>query len=551
MFFKDQEFKEIFIAESLESYDSLCLLLTHLEKKPKDEKLLAEIFRLLHNMKANSKSIGYKDITELSHKLETAFGHIRNHTLSFSGNIKIVLFDGIDLLAELIRNIDNKNFKGPEPELLHNLDLIISSTSGANVELQSVKQYYSNQNLNLSELIYIRVKKLDNLLNLIGELLIDKDRILSVAAEIANDKLTSACSRLHRLTNELQATIMEARLISVGSLFNKFPRIVRDIAILEHKNIHLELIGHDIQVDRNILQVIADSVLHLVRNAATHGIESKEEREAANKKPEGKIVLAAYNDKDQVVIRISDDGRGLDVEEVREQIRKSGKVTEDHLEKLSPVEVFAFIFESGFSLAKEVTEYSGRGVGLDIVKNAIDFLGGKVTFDSEKGKGSTVSLYIPTSISVKGALLFQVANNVYALPISHTYKVVSVPTYTVHEIGESLVYDFDNETIPLFVLQRVFESILYPEINGGTFQDLEGDKQDIIIIAYNNKKIGFVVDKMVRQQDIVIKPLFAPIDKLEPFGGVTLVGSGEVCFVLDVPSLFKKIGSKSVEFKTV
>jgi two-component system, chemotaxis family, sensor kinase CheA len=547
MFFRDQEFKEIYIAESLESYDSLSLLLTKLEKKPKDEKLLAEIFRLMHNIKANSKSIGFQEIADVAHKLETAFGYIRNQMLEFSQNIKTVLFDGVDLVGAMIRNIDNPEFTGPEPDLLKNLDLILEKHSGANVELTSVKQYYSSQNLNLSELIYIRVKKLDALLNLVGELLIDKDRILSVASEIDHEVLNSACSRLHRLSTDLQNNIMEARLIGINSLFNKFPRIVRDIAIIEHKNINLEVVGHDIQVDRNILQVIADSVLHIVRNAATHGIETEKERRGSKKNPEGKIVLSAHNDKDQIVIKISDDGRGLDIDDVKKKLYKSGKISHERLEKLSPIETFTFLFESGFSLAKKVTEYSGRGVGLDVVKNSIDYLGGKVTFEAEKGKGAVVSLYIPTSITVKGALLFQVGENIYAIPVNNSYKVASVATENIHQIGESLIYDFMNETIPLFLMNSVLNSISEQEIILGNLDDLKGPVQDIVIVSYNDKKLGFLVDKLIRQQDIVIKPLFAPIDKQEPFGGVTLVGTGEICFVIDVPALFKKLGNKAVE----
>ncbi|WP_242928966.1 chemotaxis protein CheA [Pontibacter vulgaris] len=533
---REQEYKEIFIAEALEYYDALNRHISDLEKRPQDDQVLAEIFRLLHNLKANAKAIGYLHISDLSHKLETAFSLIRNKELSFSDEVVAVLFDGIDLLGDLITNIDNDSYGEPDPVLLRNLDIIVDNLSGSTIELAKVQRYNTSKNLSLSDLIYIQIKKLDHMLNLVGELMIDRDRVLSISRELDNDELKSVSSHLYRITEELQYSVMDARLVSIGSLFNKFPRIIRDIATAEGKTINLSLIGQEIQIDRNILQIITDSLLHLVRNAITHGIERPEEREKKGKSREGHVSLVARNDRDNVVIKLSDDGKGIDFKQVRKAAVEQKLVASDVAAGLSNSDLLGFLFEPGFSLAKEVTEFSGRGVGLDVVKNAIDSIGGRINIDSEKGKGTSFTMQLPTSIAVKGALLFEVADIFYAIPLIHTESVVAMETDELHEVGDVLLADVKGETITVVYLNELLNA---PEetMRLGDKTKLSGLIQNIIIVSYNNRKLGLIVDKMYRQQDIVVKPLSKPLDTIDLYGGVTLLGTGKVCLVLDVPAI--------------
>ncbi|MFL5731320.1 MAG: chemotaxis protein CheA [Cytophagaceae bacterium] len=546
---REKEYREIFMAEALEIYDSLCRLIVQLDKKPADEKTLAEVFRLLHNLKANSKAIGFQEIADISHKIETIFGAVRSHTLSFSGSIVTVLFDGIDLLGDLINNINNENFAGPKPEVLRNIDIILENISGNNIELHSVKKYYNNQNIVLSDLIYIRIKKLDDLLNMVGELIIDKDRLLAISKEIGRDDLMSVASHLHRVTNELQTSVMDARLVNIGTLFHKFPRVARDIAIVENKSVEMQIKGEDIMIDRNILQIITDSLHHIIRNAVNHGIEPVHIRRERSKPDHGTIQLFAYNDKDIVLIEIIDDGSGIDIEMVRRHAVSRGFISEERVHELNDREVLSFIFESGFSLSKEVNEFAGRGVGLDVVKNSIDMIGGKIEIESRKGQGTKFSLYIPTSMAVKGALLFEVNENSYALPLIHSSYVATIPTHEIHEIGKIMLLDIKTETIPVVDLRELFSSSLH-EFRLGYKEILKGNSQNVIIVSYNNRKMGLIVDKMIRQQDIVVKALNLPVNNAELFAGVTLLGSGEVCLLLDIPSITKNITSK-IRFQEV
>ncbi len=543
---REQEYKEIFLAEALEYYDALNRHISELERKPQDDQVLAEIFRLLHNLKANAKAIGYLQISDISHKLETAFSLIRNKELTFSDEVVAVLFDGIDMLGELITNIDNENYGSPDPVLLRNLDIIVDNLSDSTIELTKVQKYNTSRNLSLSDLIYIQIKKLDHLMNLVGELMIDRDRIISISRDINNDELKSVSSHLYRITEDLQYSVMDARLVSVGSLFNKFPRIVRDIANAEKKDVDLVLTGQDIQIDRNILQIITDSLLHLVRNAITHGIERPEEREKAGKSQVGQLALTARNDRDTVIIKLIDDGKGIDLKQVKQAAVDRKFVSAVVVNDMPETEVLSYLFEPGFSLAKEVTEFSGRGVGLDVVKNAIDAIGGRISIDSVKGKGTTFTLQLPTSIAVKGALLFEVDNIYYAIPLIHTDSVIALDTDELHEVGDVLVAEIKGETVTIVYLNELLNEDL-SLMNLGDKTKLKGHVQNIIIVSYNNRKLGLIVDKFYRQQDIVVKPLSKPLDEIDIYGGVTLLGTGKVCLVLDVPAITRYFVSKRQE----
>lgn len=539
---REKEYKEIFIAEALQEYDELSRHIVGLERRPNDEKLLGEIFRLLHNLKANAKAIGYINISEIAHRLENVFSLIRNHELQFRGDIVTVLFDGIDYLGLLLNNIDTPVYQEPDQELLSNLEKILEKDRDEK-DSAPIRKIYTSQNVSLSDLIYIQVKKLDDLLNLVGELIIDRDRIIALAKETDNNELKTVSAHLERITNELQYSVMDARLVNIGSLFNKFPRVVRDVALMEGKVVDISMKGQDIQIDRNILQIITDALLHIIRNAITHGIEDPETRKSKGKAEQGHLFISANTDKDVVMIEIGDDGNGIDVEEVRRHAVRGKFVSPDKIQDMSDEDVLSFIFEPGFSLSRHVTELSGRGVGLDVVKNALDEVGGKILVRSKKGEGTTFMLHLPTSIAVKSALLFEVNQNSYAIPLIHTQSVITIANGDLHRVGTSVFADIKGDTIPVIYLSDFFssESMVFDIQNIMLNQKA---RQDMVIVIYNNRKLGLIVDKLLRQQDIVVKPLQKPVQHIELFGGVTLLGTGEVCLVLDVPAISRYYNSR-------
>ncbi|GAB3291586.1 chemotaxis protein CheA [Hymenobacter tenuis] len=530
---REQEYREIFMAEALEYYDAMSRHISELERNPADEPALNELFRLMHNLKSNSRAMGYNPIGELAHHMETIFGLIRSKEKAFTGSVVPVLFNGIDTIGEMIRAVGANEELPQVNRLMENLDLLVRGEE-PNLEAEEEEED-ATRKIELSDLVYIQIRKLDHLLNLVGELIIDRDRVLTLAQEIGNPSLMTAATHLSRIADELQYSVMDARLVGVGSLFNKFPRVVRDVANTEKKDVELTVVGEDIQIDRNILQIITDALLHLVRNAIGHGLETPEERKAAGKPEQGHLTLSAQAERDDVLIQVRDDGRGIDVASVRRKAIERGLVSAEVARTLNNEAVHAFLFEPGFSMASEVTEISGRGVGLDVVKIAIDSLGGQLRVESVLGQGTTFSLVLPTSIAVKGALLFELDQRSYAIPLMHTDSVVSLMPRDFNVVGGVLLTRVQDENVPVVSLRRLLHNG-DGQLAPATKEDLTG-RQDIIIVNYSNRRLGLIVDRFLRQQDIVVKPMSKPLDTIDLFGGVTLLGSGQVCLVLDVPAL--------------
>ncbi|RSK50342.1 chemotaxis protein CheA [Hymenobacter rigui] len=531
---REQEYREMFMAEALEYYDAMSRHISELERNPTDEPALNELFRFMHNLKSNSRAMGYNAIGELAHHMETIFGLIRSKEKSFTGSVVPVLFTGIDTIGEMIRAVGANEDLPEVGRLMDNLDRLVRGEEPV-LEQEEEDDEDANRKLELSDLVYIQIRKLDHLMNLVGELIIDRDRVLTLSQEIGNPALVAAATHLSRIADELQYSVMDARLVGVGSLFSKFPRVVRDVAAAEKKDVELTMTGEDIQIDRNILQIITDSLLHLVRNAIGHGLETPAEREAAGKPAQSHLTLSAQTERDDVLIQVQDDGRGINVESVRRKAVERGLVAANVAATLDDDAVRAFLFEPGFSMAKEVTEISGRGVGLDVVKLAIDSLGGQLRVESVLGQGTTFTLVLPTSIAVKGALLFQLDQRNYAIPLMHTDSVVSLMPDNFNVVGGVLITRVQEENVPVVSLRKLLhngDGPLPPAVKA----DVQG-RQDIIIVKYNNRRLGLVVDRFLRQQDIVVKPMSKPLDTIDLFGGVTLLGSGQVCLVLDVPAL--------------
>ena len=534
---RDQEYREMFMAEALEYYDSMSRHLSELERNTDAGPALNELFRLMHNLKANARAMGFTDLGEVAHHLETLFGLIRDKQREFGGLLAKVVFMGVDALGTMIRAVGASQ---PLPEataLLENLDrLVRGEVPIIDEEEEAESEEEAGKKMELSDLVYIQVKKLDKLLNLVGELVIDRDRVMTLAQELGNPALLATAQHLFRISDDLQYSVMDARLVGVGVLLNKFPRVVRDVATAENKEVELVLSGQDVQIDRNILQIITDALLHLVRNAVSHGLETPEQRQKAGKPVVGHLTLSALTEREDVLIQVRDDGRGINTEAVRKKAVERGLVSTAEAPRLDEQQVWALLFEPGFSMAEKITDISGRGVGLDVVKLALDSLGGQLRVESEMGVGTTFTLVLPTSIAVKGALLVEVEDRPYAVPLMHTDTVLALHPGQLSLVGGLLVTHFQEQAVPLVHLRQ----LLYDEgdepLPLASKDDLHGTQQ-VLVVNYNNRRLGLIVDRFIRQQNIVIKPLSKPLDTIDLFGGVTLLGSGQVCLVLDVPAL--------------
>ncbi|MFD1467129.1 chemotaxis protein CheA [Hymenobacter caeli] len=537
---REQEYRELFMAEALEYYESMSRHLSELERTPDDVPALNELFRLMHNLKSNARAMGHTAIGEVAHSLETVFGLIRDRERAFAGPLVAVVFTGLDELGAMIRAVGADQPLPDAAALLDNLarvargdEPVLPAPAPADAEAPAEEDA---RKLELSDLVYIQVRKLDKLLNLVGELVIDRDRILTLAEEIGHPALQATARHLFRISDDLQYSVMDVRLVGVGVLLNKFPRVVRDVATAEGKEVELSLGGQDVQIDRNVLQIMTDALLHLVRNGVSHGLEAPAEREAAGKPRVGQLRLLALTERDDVLIEVADDGPGIDTEAVRRKAVERGLATAELAATLDEQAVWAFLFEPGFSTAAQVTDISGRGVGLDVVKRALDSLGGQLRIASVLGQGTSFTLVLPTSIAVKGALLVELDGRPYAVPLLHTDTVLALRPDEFSVVGGLLLAHVQGQAVPVVPLRELLHAEGTEALPAADKTLLQGPQQ-VLVVNYNHRRLGLLVDQFLRQQNIVVKALSKPLDAIDLFGGVTLLGSGQVCLVLDVPAL--------------
>jgi two-component system chemotaxis sensor kinase CheA len=560
---KEDELKEIFLAEALEGYEQLNRFFTRLEKDNSDQQAIEAIFRITHTLKANAAAMGYNGIAEVSHLLEDIFNQIKKKVNLLNNQIFNDLFRANDKLGELITGIKNGTkvqYKG----ILTKLRVINEQLAITNDQLPVSSQQLSVNNepeteieeqetqsselLAFSDLVQVPIRKLDSLLNLVGELIIERDRLM--VKNTSEYQRKNEYSSLYRLTADLQYAVMNVRLVQVNLMFMKFYRIVRDVANLEEKKVDLVLEGTEIEIDRNVLQIISDSMVHLVRNAVSHGIETPTQRLKKGKQETGRITLQAKNERDSVVIEISDDGNGIDANWIRKKLVSKQFMSAELANQIEDSDIINYIFESGFSSTDQITAVSGRGVGMDVVKNAVNSIGGKVSLRTEVGKGTTFSLALPTSLAVKSVMLFEVANLSYAIPIVFTESVVSFTKKDFVWVSKTLVVNYLERTISVVFLHDLFAAPTIKDLqenNAGlsSFQKLlENEKVFVILITFGNKQIGLVVDKLIQQKEIVEKPLKYPLNAHKLMSGATILGNGNVCLVLDIPSMM------SIMFRT-
>jgi len=566
---KDNEYKEMFLAEALDNYEELNRLFTALEKNTTDKKTIDAIFRITHTMKGNAMGMGFEGIANISHVLEDVFSEAKNETIVLDNVLFEILFRANDKLGELINALktnEEVKYKGIKTKLevyLRNIkNTDTNETSDKNViqdiealvpafkteELSDQDESDDDTNSNqpkvsFSDLVQIPVRKLDGLLNLVGELIIERDSI--VAKGIEKGTSSSEYARLQRITSDLQYSVMDVRLVQVGFLFNKFHRVLRDAATIEEKKVNLVLEGTEIEIDRNILKIMSDSLIHLIRNSVGHGIEKPEVRRKSGKDEVGTIQLKARNEKDNVIIEIIDDGYGIDVNAIKRKAIEKKIITQEFADTLSSDEIIQIIFEPGFSNAEKITEVSGRGVGMDVVKRATESIGGKIDVKTELGKGSVITLNLPSSMAVKGALIFTLNEQEYAVALTYTEAVISIKKHELHKVSKGLIAKYLDHTISVVFLKDLFQMNNLEELylEKQTFNSYaqcdEDSKLEVMVVSYNNKLFGLVVDKLLQQKEIVEKTLLKPIDTLDLFSGATVLGNGNVCLVLDVASISK------------
>ena len=376
--------------------------------------------------------------------------------------------------------------------------------------------------------VKVRREELDKLMNLVGELIINKIQLLNASREYKLDFLKTTVDNIDRLTSELQDLVMRVRMVPIEHIFNRFPRLVRDISRKMGKKVNFIIEGKEIEVDRTILEEIGEPILHLLRNAIDHGIETPEERRKVGKPLEGTVRLVAERKEDHILIIVEDDGAGIDPEKIRRKALEKGVISENEAKTMSEQQLINLIFLPGFSTAENITETSGRGVGMDIVKTKVESLGGTVSIESTVGKGTKITLTLPLTLAIVKAMLIKAANQTYAIPLSMITEVISIKRSKLRKIGNVQAVDLRGKVLPVFHLRKLLG-----------YSKFEKEKYDALILSKGSFCFGLIVDSILGMQEIVIKTLDESLKRIRGIAGVTILGDGQVVLILDPISLIE------------
>lgn len=378
--------------------------------------------------------------------------------------------------------------------------------------------------------IRVNIERLDILLNLFEELVIDRGRLEQISSDLKNQELHETVERMSRTTGDLQNIILNMRMVPVETVFNRFPRMVRQLARDLGKVVNLEIVGAETELDRTVIDEIGDPLVHLIRNSLDHGIETPEVRKAKGKNEEGTVILKAYHSGNHVFIEITDDGAGINRERVLKKAIANGIVNEQNASALSDKEVFELILASGFSTAEKISDVSGRGVGLDVVKNTIESLGGSVSIDSAEGMGSTFSIQLPLTLSIISVMLVEIQKEKFAVPLSSIIETAIVKKDEILNAHNQRVIDFRGKVVPLLFLKDIFQVPCQLE---------EDEFYSVVIVRKGDKMAGLVVDSFIGQQEVVLKSLGNYLTDVFAISGATILGDGQVALIIDCNALIK------------
>jgi two-component system chemotaxis sensor kinase CheA len=574
-----------FLIETHESLAQLDLDLVALEKDPGERQILARVFRTLHTIKGSAGFLGLHRLQGVAHAAENLLSWLRDGKLTFNEELASVLLrtadavrqmlahvessdtDGVDEFAELKSELESFRSSAPdrpplaatepkrEPPPLkrdgeHSVALAARPENPALTFVTSQAAAgdagAARSSAATESSIRVDVGLLDKLMTLVGELVLARNQLVQFGALRDNETDAGALQRLNLLTTELQAGVMKTRMQPIGNLWSKFPRVVRDLAVACGKQAELSMEGQETELDKTIIEAIRDPLTHLVRNAVDHGIEKPDDRLARGKAASGRLVLHAYHEGGKVLIRIADDGGGIDPQQVRAKAIQAKLITPEQGERMADRELTNLIFVPGFSTADRVTQFSGRGVGMDVVRTNVEKIGGTVTIESEPGTGTTVLMKIPLTLAIIPALTVSCAGDRYAIPQVNLMELVHLGAdqgrTAIEFISTTPVYRLRGNLLPLVYLKRLLRMDARAESGEADPEASARAGVDIVVLQADDRQFGLVVDSIHDTEEIVVKPLQKQLKSVEVFAGATIMGDGKVALILDVLSIARAAG---------
>ncbi|OPJ57110.1 chemotaxis protein CheA [Alkalithermobacter paradoxus] len=464
---------------------------------------------------------------------------------NFGEEFKIIALTDLNSqdFAEKIKNISEIKEVHIEDFNPENVDIVedthkkdITIEDGKNETEQSKEESYQNESKQrkgkTSKTVRVDIDRLDNLMNLVSELIIVKTRLEDIDTDSKSQNMNEAVEYLERITTSLHDAVTKVRMVPIERVFNRFPRMVRDLSKELNKEINLIMNGEDTEVDRTVIDEIGDPLIHLLRNSIDHGIETPEIRKSLGKNEVGTTKLLAYPDGNNVVIEVCDDGSGINIDKVKKKAMEKGIITKDQLATMDDKEAAELIFAPGFSTAEKISDISGRGVGLDVVKTKIEALGGTVEIETEKNKGSKFIIRLPLTLAIIQALLVTVEDEKYAIPLNNIKEITSIDKNKIRLVEGREIVLYRGKTLPLINLGNVLDV--------ERKSDKQSDEIVVVIVKKGDRDLGFIVDNLVGQQEIVIKSLGKYLSGLNFIAGATILGNGSVALIIDTNSLFQR-----------
>ncbi|MFN6471829.1 MAG: chemotaxis protein CheW [Nostoc sp. SerVER01] len=554
----DDDDIEAFLVESYENLNQIERDIIELEKASVNGEALVRIYRSLHTLKGNCGFLPFRHLESLAHAGENLLSCLRDRRLAITPDIISTLLQTVDTIRQILSEIETTKHEGdrdyspliatltqlqgiqqtPEVSPSPVNTQVLPQTYTANAESVDLNDEAELSTITASESSHIRVNVnlLDRVMNLVGELALTRNQILKFSNQFQDTSFTATCQQLSVLTAQLQEGVMKTRLQAISIIWQKFLRFTRDLAIASGKQIQLEMEGGDTELDKNIIETIKDPLTHLVRNCIDHGIELPDERIACGKPACGRLFLRSFHENGKVNIEIGDDGRGLNPKQLKERAKQLGLVSALQANSMSELEAINLIFLPSFSTAQQVTNLSGRGMGMDIVKSNIEKINGTIEIHSQQGQGTTFKIKIPLTLAIIPALLVRSAGNRYAIGQESLQELVRLETQALNKIEmfyDVPVYPLRGHLVPLVDLNQVLQ-LPNSATNSQTLS--------IVIIQVDNYQFGLVVDTIEDIQDIVVKPLGKQLKALSVFSGATILGDGSVALIIDVVGLANHSG---------
>lgn len=445
-----------------------------------------------------------------------------------------------EAVQEIVSKENERRDESSSGAALRSPDTTQDSSEGSTVVKKKTAAKKKKETKKAESSVRVDTERLDHIMNLVGELVLVRNRLSMLKQTIEQESVTDAITTLELITTDLQSSVMKTRMQPIKKVFSRFPRVIRDLAKKLNKDINLQLIGEDTDLDKSLVEALADPMIHLVRNSADHGVEMPEERFEKGKPRQGTITLSAKQEGDQVLITVSDDGKGMDASVFRAKAVEAGMLSEEAANNLSDKDAFNLIFAPGFSTKSEISDVSGRGVGMDVVKTRINELNGNIEIDSKLGEGSVITIHLPLTLAILPTLMVKLDSYQFALPLNNVYEAFNMEPDQINVVDDQDVIRVRGETLPIFYL--------YPWLVRDKSFDGPQQDQKIIVVQMGSLRFCLVVDKIVGQEEVVIKPLGAMLTTTPGFSGATITGDGDIALVLDMPGLMNEYAASRAVF---